>query len=50
MFNMVGQQVYSGIATDKYSQVNMSQEAKGIYFYRVIGNNNSIAGEKVVLQ
>lgn len=50
VFDMVGKQVYSEIVNDNYAIFDLSNQAKGIYFYQIrVGDNQQIQTGKVIL-
>ena len=50
VYNVLGQVVHSSTATDENYSVNLSGNAKGVYFYRVTDNMVNVQQGKIVLE
>ncbi len=50
VYDMLGQNIYSTIATGDNYWLNLNTQAKGIYFYRVVENNAAVQEGKIVVE
>lgn len=51
VYNMLGQQVYTSKLTSVGTSLNLSNQAKGVYLYRILDENgNSVSNGRLVIQ
>ncbi len=50
IYNILGEQVSSGIANGSVNSVSLINEPKGVYFYRVLESNNVVGSGKIVVE
>jgi len=50
IFNLLGERIYSMKTSSEKIEVDISHEAKGIYFYRVLSENKLIGSGKMVIE
>ena len=50
VYNVLGEMVYTSITNSSNYWINLNNRAKGVYFYRVTGEDNFMQEGKVVLQ
>jgi hypothetical protein len=51
IFDVIGQRVYSKIVNANYATFDLSNQAKGIYFYQIrIGNSQSVQTGKIIFE
>lgn len=50
VFDITGRMIYQSIANTDFETINISKEAKGIYFYRVTNENKFVGSGRIALQ
>ncbi len=50
IYDIVGELIYKTIATNQQTEIDLTKQAKGIYFVRIEDENKNIVNRKIVLQ
>ncbi len=50
VFNLVGEEIWNEIINNREAMIDLSKEAKGIYFVKMIDENNNRVNKKIVVE
>lgn len=49
IYNLLGEKIYTGVSQDETQQLNLNA-ARGMYIYRVVGNNTPAQSGKIIIE